>query len=96
MTIHYVYILFSEKDKNFYIGFSTDVARRLLEDNSGENESTKTRRPLVLLYYEAHLNKDDALRRENYFKTTKGKLTLKQMVRVSLTLILGEICSSGP
>lgn len=80
----YVYVLQSQKDRLFYIGFSTDVMRRFQEHNTGNNESTKHRRPFILLYYECHLSKEDALRRESYFKTAKGKSSLRQMVRCSL------------
>jgi putative endonuclease len=82
--MHYVYVLLSLKDEKFYIGFTNDLERRLKEHNSGENISTKSRLPLKLFYYEAHLSKKDAARRERYFKTTKGKSTLKQMLRDSL------------
>ena len=80
----YVYVLLSLKDEKFYIGFTGDLRRRLKEHNAGKNISTKSRRPLKLVYYEAHLSKADAERRERYFKTTKGKATLKQMLRCSL------------
>jgi putative endonuclease len=80
----YVYVLLSLKDDKFYIGFTNDLKRRLKEHNSGKNISTKSRRPLTLIYYEAHLSKSDAERREKYFKTTKGKSTLRQMLRESL------------
>jgi len=82
--MYYVYVLLSLKDKKFYIGFTNDLKRRLKEHDSGKNISTKSRRPLKLIYYEAHLSKADAERRERYFKTTKGKSTLKQMLRESL------------
>ena len=81
MQFYYTYVLYSLKDSKFYIGFTTDVLRRLDEHNAGKNVSTKTRRPLKLIYYEAHLSKEDALRRESYFKTTKGKVTLRQMIK---------------
>ena len=80
----YVYVLISLKDKKFYVGYTGDLKRRLKEHNSGKNVSTKSRLPLKLIYYEAHLSKADAERREKYFKTTKGKSTLKQMLRESL------------
>ncbi len=83
-TMFYVYILKSKKDNQLYIGYTQNIERRFQEHNSGNNESTRNRRPLILLYYEYHLNKQDALRRESYFKTTKGKSTLKQMIRFSL------------
>jgi len=82
--MYYVYVLISLRDNKFYIGFSEDVQQRFSEHNSGKNVSTKSRRPFKLLYYEAHLSKEDALRRERYFKTAKGKTTLGQMLRNSL------------
>lgn len=84
--MHYVYVLLSLKDQKFYIGFSEDVEKRLKDHNAGRNTSTKVRMPLELIYYEAHLSQEDALRRERYFKTDKGKSTLKQMLRVTLEL----------
>jgi len=82
--MYYVYVLTSLKDSKLYIGFTNDLKRRLKEHNSGKNASTKSRIPLELVYYEAHLSKADAMRRERYFKTTKGKSTLRQMLRESL------------
>jgi putative endonuclease len=78
---YYTYILLSKKDGLFYIGFTSNIERRVKEHNSGSTISTKGRRPLELIYYEAFLNRDDALRREDYFKTTKGKRTLRLMLR---------------
>ncbi len=80
----YVYVLRSLKDSNLYIGFTSDLKRRFTEHNKGESKSTKSRRPFELLYYEAHKSKEDAMRREKYFKTDKGKSSLKQMIRNSL------------
>ncbi|MBI5872865.1 MAG: GIY-YIG nuclease family protein [Candidatus Omnitrophica bacterium] len=54
--MYYVYVLLSLKDKKFYIGFSEDVKKRLADHNAGRNTSTKPRRPLKLIYYEAHLD----------------------------------------
>ena len=81
----HVYVLLSLKDEKFYIGFTGDLKRRLREHNAGKNKSTKPRLPLKLIYYESHLSKIDAMRRECYFKTTKGKSTLNQMLRCSLS-----------
>ncbi|MDD5746564.1 MAG: GIY-YIG nuclease family protein [Candidatus Omnitrophica bacterium] len=85
--MYYVYVLISLRDYKFYIGFSEDVQARLAEHNSGKNISTQTRRPLKLVYFEAHLSKQDALKRERYFKTAKGKTTLKQILSDSLSMI---------
>ena len=83
--MYYVYVLLSKKDDNFYIGFTEDIQQRLDEHNEGKNVSTKLRRPLSLIYSEGHTSKFDALRRERYFKTTKGKATLKQILKDALS-----------
>ena len=80
----FVYALFSLKDHKFYIGLTNNVRRRTREHISGKNPSTSSRRPLELVYYEGHLSKQDAARRERYFKSTKGRSTLRQMLRDSL------------
>lgn len=84
MNFYYTYVLLSEHDGKFYIGYSSDVFRRLKQHNAGLAKSTAPRRPLKLIYYEAHLSKRDALRRESYFKTSSGKRTLRLMIRNSL------------
>lgn len=81
----YVYILQSLKDKKLYIGYSTDLRKRLKDHNSGGTKSTKVRRPFRLVYYEAHISKNDARRRETYLKTNKGKSSLRQILRNALT-----------
>ena len=83
--MYYVYVLLSKKDDNFYIGFTENIQQRLDEHSAGKNISTKLRHPFELIYYEAHTSKYDALRRERYFKTTKGKATLKQILNDALS-----------
>lgn len=82
---YYVYVLRSVKDKKLYIGFTDNLRRRFSEHNQGKQKSTKPGGPLELIFYEAYLNKGDALRREKYFKTNPGKRTLKLMLRNFLT-----------
>jgi putative endonuclease len=81
MRFHYVYVLISLKDNQFYIGSTNDLKRRLQQHNNGENISTAKRKPFKLIYFEGHLAKTDALRREFYFKTTKGKVMLRNILR---------------
>jgi len=84
-NMFYFYVLISLKDLKLYLGFTSrhpDI--RAKEHNNGKNISTKKRRPFKLIYYEAHLNENDARRREKYFKSSKGKASLKQMIRNSL------------
>lgn len=83
----YVYILLSLKDGKLYIGFTSDLKRRLREHKTGGSKSTKCRLPFKLIFYEAHISEEDARRREKYFKTTVGKKGLKLILRQSLILI---------
>ena len=83
-----VYVLRSLKDRLLYIGFTTDLERRVSEHERGESPATAPRRPFALVYCEHHGSKQDALRREGYFKTTAGKKALKLMLRNSLASCL--------
>lgn len=78
--MYYVYIL-GLGNGQLYTDFSGDLKRRISEHQSGEVRSTKHRRPLVLIHYEAYLQESDARRREKFLKTTEGKRLLKQQVR---------------
>lgn len=85
--MYYVYILFSEKDKLLYTGFTPDLRARFKKHIDGFVRATKHRRPLKLIYYEAYSNELDARRREIYLKGGKGKSELKiQLKEVLLQL----------
>jgi putative endonuclease len=79
--MNYVYILRSLKDKKLYIGYSENLKRRFSDHQKGEVLSTKPRRPFELIFYEAYRERSDAKRREKYFKTDKGKSSIKMMLR---------------
>lgn len=83
-SFYYTYVLLSSKDNKFYIGFTNNLERRISEHKSGKNISTAKRLPVELIYFEGHKSKADAERRERYFKTTKGKVTLRQVLKESL------------
>ena len=77
----YVYLLQSVKDNQLYAGFTNNLKRRILKHNAGKVFSTKSRRPLKLVYCEVCLNEQDARQREKYFKTGVGKRFVKQRLR---------------
>ena len=83
--MYYTYVLQSEKDGKLYVGFAKDLKLRFEQHNRGLVESTKLRRPLTLIYYEACLDKNDATRREKYLKTYHGKMFLKRRLKSYLT-----------
>ncbi len=75
-----VYVLFSELDHHLYVGYTSDIDKRIAEHNNGINPSTKNRRPFKLIFLEYYLFKEDAKYRELYFKSSKGKRMLKLML----------------
>jgi len=83
--MHYVYVLHTEVDGHFYTGCTGDLRKRFQQHNEGKVLSTRDRRPLKLIYYEACLSADDAFRREKYLKTSYGKRYLKSRLRCYFT-----------
>lgn len=81
MNFYYVYVLQSKKRNFIYVGFTSDLKKRFKEHNQGMEKSTKNYAPLDLIFYEAYLSQKDAKRREEYLKTTKGKQTLRSMLK---------------
>ncbi len=83
--MYYTYILQSLEDGRFYTGFTEDLKLRFEQHNKGLVESTRSRRPLKLVYYEACLDRNDATRREKYLKTYHGKMFIKGRLKSFLT-----------
>ena len=81
---YYVYILLSIKDLKFYIGFTTDLKKRLIEHANGLVVSTRIRRPFKLIYYEYFINKEDAKARERFLKSGFGREQLRLALKKTL------------
>jgi len=77
----YIYVLQSVKDGRLYIGYTSNLKRRLEEHRRGYNFSTKFRLPFRLIYFEGCLFEGDAKRREHYLKTTRGRIFLSLRLR---------------
>lgn len=74
---YYTYVLESKKDNKLYIGWTNNLEKRLKDHNNKKVDSTKNRIPLNLIYFEACLSKQEAIKREKYFKTGFGRRYLK-------------------
>jgi putative endonuclease len=74
----YVYALESEKNKRLYTGSTSDLRRRLQEHNKKQGGIyTSKNGPFKLIFYEAYLDKKDALKAEMFFKSGYGREVLK-------------------
>jgi len=82
--MYYVYLLMLEgiKNKDFYIGYTSDLKERMKQHVAGETKTTKGRNP-KLLYYEAYNNKYLALKREKAIKSS-GSVYVALMKRLKL------------
>ena len=77
---YFVYVLMSEKDKRLYTGYTNCLERRLKQHSEGLVKSTKNRRPLKLAYKEEFNDKKQAMEREDFFKSGRGRSQLKELM----------------
>src|SRR5678815_1504711 len=80
-AVFYVYVLRSESDSGFYIGFSTNLRARLRQHQNGESFATSHRGPWKLIYYEAYTEREDAEGREKFLKSGAGRRFLRTQLR---------------
>ena len=85
LGMFYTYVLQSIGDKKFYVSFTQDLKLRFDQHNKGQVESTKDRRPLKLIYYEACSRREDAIHREKYLKSYNGRRFLHKRLKSYLT-----------
>ena len=79
--MNYTYIVRCA-DGTLYTGWTNDLEKRLRAHNSGEGAKyTRSRRPVELVYYEAHGTKEEAMRRE---------WTIKHKTRVKKTELINN------
>ena len=78
--MYFVYFLLLS-NKDIYKGSCSNLERRISEHELGKVDSTKNYRPFKLIGHEAYFAKSDALRREQFLKTTEGRRLLKQQYR---------------
>ncbi|MBI2524232.1 GIY-YIG nuclease family protein, partial [Candidatus Peregrinibacteria bacterium] len=90
INMHHVYLLESESTGKKYIGYTTDLKRRLAEHNAHKNVFTAKEQKWKLIYCETYVNKMDALGREKFLKSGSGWGFLKKQI----TYYLAEVKSS--
>jgi len=83
----YVYILRSQKSQELYIGYTSDLKKRIKEHNSGRSRYTSGHKPYVLAYYEAYSSQKDAKHREESLKL-RGRARVHLLKRVEDSLKL--------
>jgi len=77
----YVYVLENTTDKSWYIGYSSDLKKRVASHQKGQGaRTTKRKEGWLLMYYEAYRNMADAKGREKFLKSGSGRKFLKKQL----------------
>ncbi|MCF8360335.1 MAG: GIY-YIG nuclease family protein [Prolixibacteraceae bacterium] len=80
----YTYVIYSEKYDKIYIGFTSDIDRRLLAHNHPKNKGwTRCFMPWKLVHLETFENKTKAMRREKQLKSAKGREFIHNIISKS-------------
>jgi len=76
----YTYVIKSVTCDYFYKGHCEDLEIRLKQHNSGTTESIKSYIPFQIVYFEEFATREEAVKREKYFKSAAGRKFLKNKV----------------
>ena len=77
-----VYVLYSPIFDKIYIGYSSDINNRFLSHNELATKGYTIRfRPWVVAHTEEFETKTEAIKRENYLKSTSGRKFARKIIR---------------
>ncbi len=80
----FVYILASRRNGTLYIGVTADLKKRIYEHKQGiVSGFTKKYKVDKLVYYEEHIDINNAIRREKQMKKWNRKWKLRQIEEVN-------------
>jgi putative endonuclease len=74
-----VYVIQNPKGQ-LYKGYTEDIQERLRYHDEGLSHWTKFRDPWTLVHSEQYESKTEALKREKFFKSGKGREYLKKII----------------
>ena len=82
LSMHYVYILFSQATQRYYIGESAFPEKRLEDHNKAKYASASTRftSDWVIRKLIRCRNRTDALKIERYIKSMKSRRFIEQLI----------------
>ncbi len=79
--MYYVYILENKNDFGWYIGYSSNLQRRIADHLAGRGcKTTSKKTGWILIYYEAYLSKVDAMGREMFLKSGLGRRYIEKQL----------------
>ena len=81
LFMFYIYIIYSPSSDKYYVGYSTEPKRRLIEHNTKPfNTYTSKHRPWILkTYFECGESEHQAIQIERFIKNQKSRKLLEQL-----------------
>lgn len=79
--MYYFYVLRFKSNGKLYYGYTNNLKRRISEHRLKNSKFTSRNGEFDLIFYEAYLNKVDALNAEKYFKSGHGREVLKDKLK---------------
>jgi putative endonuclease len=76
-----VYILYSYKSKRNYTGYNTNLIERFYSHNIYGKDSRRLYRPWIIVHLEFFQSKDQALKREKYYKSGRGSVLKNDIIK---------------
>ena len=76
-VMFYAYVIKSLTTDFYYKGHCQDLEIRIAQHNSGMTVSIRPYLPIQLVYFESFETKEEAIKREKYFKSSAGRRYLK-------------------
>ena len=80
ISMAFVYIIYSQKWDQYYVGSTEDTGQRLADHNAGRNKSTRGGAPWQLKYTEAFSDGTSARKREYQIKKKKSRKYLERLI----------------
>jgi len=77
--MYFVYVLKSQSLNKRYIGQTNSLQQRLERHNTSNYGFTRTGRPWILIYIEEIQTRGEAMKRERFLKSGKGREFLNSM-----------------
>ncbi len=80
-----VYILYSNRSKRNYTGFTSNLIERFYSHNFYGKDSTRLYRPWRVIHVEFYETKDEALKKEKYYKSGRGSNKKQELIKEYIT-----------
>ena len=78
----YAYVLKSQIKNYFYKGHCENIEKRLQQHNAGKTKSIRHAIPFKLVYFEEFETRQEAIKREKYFKSAAGRRFSKNKLEI--------------